>query len=154
MPTQQASVLALALFSTTVAAQQPLDLRADADRIEARIAALSQYGRNSDGGVSRVAFSEADIRGREYVMGLMREAGLEVEIDAAGNIIGRAEGGDPSLPPIMFGSHIDSVPHGGNYDGDVGVLAAIECAQVFHENNFVPRHPLEGRRLPLAVLEP
>ncbi len=133
----------LILAVVPAGAQQPLDLRADAQRIEARIAALSQYGRNPDGGVSRVAFSEADIQGREYVMGLMREAGLEIEIDAAGNIIGRAKGGDASLPPILFGSHIDSVPHGGNYDGDVGVLAAIECAQVFYENGFVTRHPLE-----------
>ncbi|MCH8873785.1 Zn-dependent hydrolase [candidate division KSB1 bacterium] len=119
------------------------NLRANADRIEARILQLSEFGKNPEGGVSRVAFSQADIQGREYVMSLMREAGLKVRIDAAGNILGRKEGLDSNLPPIVFGSHIDSVPGGGNYDGDVGVIGSIECAQVLHENNFTTRHPLE-----------
>jgi len=117
--------------------------RVDADRIEARILSLSAFGRNPEGGVSRVAFSEADIEGRAYVMSLMREAGLEVRVDPAGNIIGRREGTDASLPPILFGSHIDSVPFGGNYDGDVGVIAAIECAQVLREQGIQTRHPVE-----------
>lgn len=90
-----------------------------------------------------MAFSQADRDGREYVKGLMQEAGLLVRVDAAGNIIGRREGSDPSLPPILFGSHIDSVPEGGNYDGDVGSLGAIEVAQTLKENNIVTRHPLE-----------
>ena len=121
----------------------PRDLRVDERRIEARILKLSEFGRNPDGGVSRVAFSDADITGREYVVGLMREAGLAVRIDVAGNIVGRREGSQPGLPVILFGSHIDSVPHGGNYDGDVGVIAAIECAQVLQEHSVVTRHPLE-----------
>ncbi len=119
------------------------DLRVDADRIERRIQALAAFGRNPDGGNSRVAFSEADVQGRGYIISLMREAGLSVRIDAAGNIIGRREGSDPNLPSIAFGSHIDAVPHGGNYDGDVGVIGAIECAQVLHENDVVTRHPLK-----------
>lgn len=119
------------------------NLRANADRIEARIVQLSEFGKNPEGGVSRVAFSEADIQGREYIVSLMREAGLKVQIDAAGNILGRRNGRDSNLPPIVFGSHIDSVPGGGNYDGDVGVIGSIECAQVLHENNFRTRHPLE-----------
>lgn len=123
--------------------QQQNSLRANQERIEERIQALSQYGRNPEGGVSRVSFSEADIEGRKYIVSLMEEAGLTVRIDAAGNIIGRREGTDPSLPPILFGSHIDSVPHGGNYDGDVGVIGAIESVQVLHENDYVTRHPLE-----------
>jgi N-carbamoyl-L-amino-acid hydrolase len=118
-------------------------LRVNAQRIEERILKLSEFGRHPQGGVSRVAFSEADIEGRNYVMSLMREAGLTVRIDAAGNIIGRREGRESRLPPILFGSHIDSVPYGGNYDGDVGVMGAIECAQVLHENGVVTRHPLE-----------
>ena len=81
------------------------------------------------GGVSRVAYSEFDRQGREWAMGVMREAGLTVSIDAAGNIIGRRAGRNPSLKPIVFGSHIDSVPEGGNYDGDVGSLGAIEVAR-------------------------
>lgn len=131
----------LPLLGTSLAAQDAL--RADPERIQKRIDELSQFGRNPEGGVSRVAFSEADIQGRKYVLGLMREAGLEVEVDAAGNLVGKRPGSDPSLKPIVFGSHIDSVPHGGNYDGDVGSLGAIEVAQVLHENGVTTRHPLE-----------
>ncbi|UCC84305.1 MAG: Zn-dependent hydrolase [Gemmatimonadota bacterium] len=119
------------------------DLRVDPERIERRIHELSEFGRNPDGSNGRVAFSDADVQGREYIMSLMRQAGLAVRVDAAGNIIGRREGLDPEGPSIMFGSHIDAVPHGGNYDGDLGVLAAIECAQVLHENGVTTRHPLE-----------
>ena len=135
----------LVVFAARLPAQPvpAADLRVDADRLEARILALSEFGRNPEGGVSRVAFSEADIQGRAYVMGLMRDAGLAVVIDAAGNILGRRAGSDRSLAPILFGSHIDSVPLGGNYDGDVGVIAAIECAQVLEDAGFYTRHPLE-----------
>ena len=118
-------------------------VRVDGQRIERRIQELSRFGTNPEGGVSRVAFSEADIQGRQYIMSLMRQAALEVRIDEAGNILGRRKGRDPDLPPILFGSHIDSVPKGGNYDGDVGVIGAIECAQVLEENGIVTRHPLE-----------
>src|SRR6266542_988714 len=76
-------------------------------------------------------------------MGLMREAKLDVSVDAAGNIIGRRAGNDASLKPLVIGSHIDSVPEGGNYDGDVGSMGAIEVAQTLAENNVALRHPLE-----------
>ncbi|HXF05437.1 MAG TPA: M20 family metallo-hydrolase [Blastocatellia bacterium] len=118
-------------------------LRVNGRRIEERLMALAQFGKNPEGGVSRVAFSDADVQGRQYIISLMREAGLTVRIDPAGNIIGRRDGSDPSLPVILFGSHIDSVPRGGNYDGDVGVIGAIECVQVLKENGVITRHPLE-----------
>jgi N-carbamoyl-L-amino-acid hydrolase len=113
------------------------------DRLLAQLRALAQYGSNSNGGVSRVAYSAADLEGRAYVTGLMREAGLEVRVDAAANIIGRRAGTGDRLPPILFGSHIDSVPDGGNYDGTVGSLAAIEAARTLGERNIRTRHPLE-----------
>ncbi|RMD92194.1 MAG: Zn-dependent hydrolase [Calditrichaeota bacterium] len=134
------TLLSLLSFLNTLFAQH---LRVNAARIEQRIMKLSEFGRNPEGGVSRVAFSAADIQGRKYIMSLMQQAGLKVRIDAAGNIIGRREGRNPKLPPIVFGSHIDSVPHGGNYDGDVGVIGAIECVQVLEENGIVTDHPLE-----------
>jgi len=137
-----ALLLSIILMSAAAAAP-PSDIRADPDRMEQRIKALSAYGANSDGGVDRVAFSEADLAGREYIRKLMREAGLTVRMDTAGNIIGRREGSDLNLPVIMFGSHIDSVPGGGNYDGDVGVIGAIEVAQLLHDNDIRTRHPLE-----------
>ena len=93
--------------------------------------------------MSRVAYSEADLKGREYVIGLMEKAGLQVRIDAAGNIVGKRNGKDNSLPSIAFGSHIDSVPGGGNYDGDVGSLGAIECIELMNEHRLVTNHPLE-----------
>ena len=119
------------------------DIAADPDRMEQRILALGKFGTNEEGGVSRVAYSDADIAGRNYIKGLMRDAGLSVRVDTAGNIIGRREGSEEGLPPIMFGSHIDSVPGGGNYDGDVGVIGAIEVAQLMHERGIATRHPIE-----------
>ena len=130
------------ILSPGAVADSPI-LAAISRRIEQRITALSAFGANPEGGVSRVAFSAADIAGREYVKGLMREAGLDVRVDTAGNIIGRRAGSDPSLPVIMLGSHIDSVPGGGNYDGDVGVIGAIEVAQLLHEHHVATRHSLE-----------
>jgi N-carbamoyl-L-amino-acid hydrolase len=117
--------------------------RADAVRLERRIQELGRFGANPEGGVSRVAFSAADIAGREYVKSLMRDAGLDVRVDAAGNIVGRRAGSDASLPVIMTGSHIDSVPKGGNYDGDVGVLGAIEVADLLRTHHIETRHPFE-----------
>ena len=112
-------------------------------RLNEHLKALSEFGKNPQGGVSRVAYTEADRQGREYVLGLMRAAKLDTSIDAAGNLIGRRAGSDNSLKPILFGSHIDSVPEGGNFDGDVGSLGAIEVAQTLAENKVTTRHPLE-----------
>ena len=105
-------------------------------RLNEHLGALAAFGRNPAGGVSRLAYSDADFQGREYVMSLMRAAKLNVSIDAAGNLVGQRVGSDPSLPPLAMGSHIDSVPDGGNYDGDVGSLGAIEVAQTLAENNI------------------
>ena len=119
------------------------ELRINSARLSDHLSALAEFGKNPQGGVSRLAYSEADRRGREYVFGLMQRAKLDVSIDAAGNIIGRRAGSDQSIKPLLFGSHIDSVPEGGNYDGDVGSLGAIEVAQTLAENNLTTRHPLE-----------
>ena len=118
-------------------------IRVNGKRIMDHILALSAFGKNPQGGVSRVAYSDADKQGREYVFGLMREAKLNVTIDAAGNLIGRRAGTEGSLAPLLIGSHVDSVPEGGNYDGVVGSIGAIEVAQTLAENNVVTRHPLE-----------
>ena len=100
-------------------------------------------GANAQGGVSRVACPEADVEGRAYAMSLMKAAGLDVRIDRAGNLVGARAGSEAALKPLLIGSHIDSVPMGGNYDGDVGSLAAIEVAQVLRERGITLRHPLE-----------
>ncbi len=136
-------ILLFALLSPWAAGAQPADVRANPDRMEQRIKTLGEIGTNPGGGVSRVAYSDADLAGRAYIMDLMREAGLSVRVDTAGNIIGRRKGSEEDLPVIMFGSHIDSVPGGGNYDGDVGVIGAIEVVQLLKENRISTRHPLE-----------
>ncbi|MFN2510810.1 MAG: M20 family metallo-hydrolase [Pyrinomonadaceae bacterium] len=118
-------------------------LRVNGPRIIQHLNALGEFGKNPQGGVSRVAYSEADRQGREYVMTLMRTAKLEVTIDFAGNIIGRRPGSVSTLPPLLFGSHIDTVPEGDNYDGVVGSLGSIEVAQTLAEHNLTTRHPLE-----------
>jgi N-carbamoyl-L-amino-acid hydrolase len=115
----------------------------NAARLNQHLKDMAAFGANPQGGVSRVAFSDADRAGRAYVMDRMRAAALDVRVDFAGNIFGRRAGTDASLKPIVFGSHIDSVPEGGNYDGTVGSLSAIEVAQSFAEQRVRTRHPLE-----------
>ena len=123
-------------------------LRANSDRLRARLEKLSEFGRSTGGafadGVSRTGYSDADIAARAWVMGLMRQAGLAVRVDTAGNIFARRSGREPGLAPVLFGSHIDSVPSGGNFDGDLGSLAALEVLEVLRERNEVTRRPLEA----------
>jgi N-carbamoyl-L-amino-acid hydrolase len=118
-------------------------LRINGQRIMDHINGLAEFGKNPQGGVSRVAYSDADRQGREYVLGLMKAARLDVTIDAAGNLIGRRRGSTDTLKPLLIGSHIDTVPEGGNYDGVVGSMGAIEVAQTLAENNVTLKHPLE-----------
>jgi len=117
-------------------------LRVNGARVNGHLAGLSDFGKGP-GGTSRVAYSEADLAGRRYAMDLMRSAGLTPRIDPIGNILARLEGREPALPPILIGSHIDSVTNGGNYDGDVGSMGAIEVAQTLRESGTQLRHPLE-----------
>ena len=138
-----ACVLLMAPAIVLPAAQPHLPV-ADSGRVQEHLAQLAHFGADTDdGGVSRVAFSDADVAGRAYVKRLMEAAGLEVRIDAAGNLIGRREGTDRNLPVIVVGSHTDSVPHGGNYDGDVGVMGGIEVAQQLRDRHVRLRHALE-----------
>lgn len=131
------------VIASSLAAQSSRQLRVDGARIMQHLQALAEFGKNPQGGVSRLAYTEVDRQGREYAMRLMREAQLDVQIDAAGNIVGSRAGSDPALKPLLIGSHIDSVPEGGNYDGDVGSLSAIEVAQLLKQNNVMLRHPLQ-----------
>jgi N-carbamoyl-L-amino-acid hydrolase len=141
------SIIVSGLAASVVSPRWPellqADVRVNGDRVNAHLTALAEFGKNPQGGVSRVAYSDADRAARAVVMDWMRAAKLEPSVDYAGNIIGRRAGTDPSLKPIVFGSHIDSVPEGGNYDGDVGSMSAIEVAQTLAEHNLTTRHPLE-----------
>jgi N-carbamoyl-L-amino-acid hydrolase len=115
----------------------------DGARLNRRLQALAPFGRTPEGGISRVAFSDADRGARKLAVAWMLEAGLQVRVDSAANVIGRREGREPDLPPLLFGSHIDSVPDGGNYDGQVGSVGAIEIVQCLEERRVETLHPLE-----------
>ncbi len=118
--------------------------RVNESRLHRNIDELSMFGRTPEGGVHRLAFSEEDIAAREFCMDLMRAAGLEVRIDPAGNILGRRHGIDAGAKPILFGSHIDTVPNGGKFDGGLGSLAAIETTRILEEGGYDNRHPMEA----------
>lgn len=136
-----------ALPNMSFAQERNADLRINADRLRESLEGLSVFGRPTGGtfadGVSRLAFTDADVAGRDYAMHLMRAAGMEPRIDPAGNIFGSRSGSDQNLKPILFGSHIDSVPSGGNFDGDLGSMSAIEVIHTLQEHDATTRHPLQ-----------
>jgi N-carbamoyl-L-amino-acid hydrolase len=117
--------------------------RVNEQRIIDRIAQLAKFGRDEQGHGYRVAYTKGDIDGRAWFVEQMKRAGLDPTIDAAGNIIGKRKGKNPSLKPIAFGSHIDMVPDGGNYDGPLGAISALEVIDVLNEQRMRTEHPLE-----------
>lgn len=127
-------------------AAQPGEPAIDAARLRRRLERLSQFGRPAGGtfadGVSRVAYSDADVAARTWLLDEIRGAGLAPRLDAAGNIFARS-GGRADAPPILIGSHIDSVPNGGNFDGDLGTLAALDVLQAVASAGVATTHPLE-----------
>ena len=130
------------LFMGILSAQQS-NLKVDQDRLEKRIFDLAEFGLQTNGETERVAFSDADIEARNWVIKTLEDFGMEVKVDAAGNIIGTRKGSGASLKSIAFGSHIDRVPNGGNYDGCVGSMAALEVIETLNEHNISTKHPLE-----------
>lgn len=134
------SAIFLFIACGTILAQKPT---VNQDRLEKRIFELAQFGLQENGETERVAFSDADIEAQKWVMNTMTNLGLEVYIDFAGNVIGTRKGTDNAKKPIAFGSHIDRVPNGGNYDGCVGSMAALEIVEVLNENKIRTEHPLE-----------
>lgn len=114
--------------------QAKLAAKIDGARIARHIEQLSEIGRTPQGGVTRLAFTREDVAGRELLREWMRAAGLEIQRDAVGNLIGVLDGKNPRAPILACGSHIDSVVNAGKYDGIVGMLSAVECARVIHEH--------------------
>jgi len=143
------TVVGLALVGTTPAVVGAVvaPLAIDAARLQRSLEDLSVFGRPSGGsfadGVSRFAYSDADIAGRAFVIQLVNAVGLLPRIDTAGNIRVRYEGTVAGLKPILIGSHIDSVPGGGNFDGALGSMAAIEILRTLQDRKIRLRHPLE-----------
>ncbi len=113
------------------------------DRLLKSIAELAKIGELSSGGVERIAFSEADCQARARVEGWMRLAGMTVRIDPAGNIFGRYAGRFDDAPALATGSHLDTVPNAGHYDGTYGVLAGLEVVRTLRDRKQRLDHPLE-----------
>jgi N-carbamoyl-L-amino-acid hydrolase len=116
-------------------------LRVDGTRLLSRIERLRAIGATPEGGVQRVAFSAEDVAGRELTASFMAEAGLEVRVDPAGNLIGTRSGRSVDAPVLLMGSHIDTVPNGGALDGAYGVLGAIEVMHTIDDHGLRLHHP-------------
>jgi N-carbamoyl-L-amino-acid hydrolase len=112
------------------------------DRLNQSLVELAAIGTLPAGGVRRLAYSAEDLQARQQVQAWMQAAGMTVRIDAAGNIIGRYPG-RLDLPALATGSHIDTVPTGGRYDGALGVLAGLEVVRSLHDQHIQLRHPIE-----------
>ncbi|MFJ5763463.1 Zn-dependent hydrolase [Neobacillus sp. NPDC093182] len=113
------------------------------DRIWDRLFKLSKIGKQKDGGITRLSFTKQERKAKDLVISFMKEAGLAIREDEVGNLIGRKEGRNINDPVVIIGSHLDSVPNGGNFDGPLGIIAGIEVLQTMNEKGIIPDHPIE-----------
>ena len=118
-------------------------LRTNVGRLKESLLEMAKIGATPGGGVSRVALSDADRDGRDLFVSWLKAGGLAVQVDDMGNIYGRLEGADPAAAPVLIGSHLDSVPGGGRFDGAFGVLTALEVARTVRDLGLRPRRALE-----------
>ncbi len=124
--------------------QTPIDtLSINGQRLWDSLMELAQIGATPKGGVCRLTLTDLDKQGRDLVTGWAREAGMSVTIDKIGNVFMRRPGRDDSLPPIMTGSHIDTQPTGGKFDGNYGVLAGIEVVRTLNDHGIETEAPIE-----------
>jgi allantoate deiminase len=112
-------------------------------RIEQHIEAISQFTATPGKGTTRLTYSQEDLQARNYIKDKMKQYGLNVQEDGFGNIFGKLEGTLKGAPSVLVGSHFDSVPNGGAYDGPAGVIAGLEVAALFSKNGLTPKYPLE-----------
>lgn len=118
-------------------------LRVDGDRLWQSLMDLAEIGATPKGGVCRIALSDEDKRGRDLVVQWFKEAGLQVRVDAVGNVFGRRAGTDPHARAVATGSHIDTQPTGGKFDGNYGVMAGLEVMRTLNAQGIQTRAPLE-----------
>ncbi len=132
-------------MNTAVAKQKTnIDtLRINGDRLWASLMELAKIGATDKGGVCRLTLTDLDKQGRDLVLGWAREAGMEITIDRIGNGFMRRPGRNNSLPPIVTGSHIDTQPTGGKFDGNYGVLAGIEVVRTLNDHGIETEAPIE-----------
>jgi len=119
------------------------NLRINGQRLWDSLMELAQIGATPKGGVKRLALTDLDKQGRDLVVSWAKQAGLTVTIDQIGNVFMRRAGKNPALPPIMSGSHIDTQPTGGKFDGNYGVLAALEVVRTLNDHNIETEAPIE-----------
>ena len=117
-------------------------LRVNGDRLRASLEAMAQIGSTPGGGVQRLALSDEDKQARDLFVTWMKELDLEITIDEMGNIFGKRPGRNNDLPPVMSGSHIDSQPKGGRFDGILGVMGTLEVLRTIHENRIDAERPI------------
>ena len=118
-------------------------MKANINRVVSRLEDIYQCGKKEDGTYTRMAFSEEDVKGRELFASWAKRLGMTCHVDEAGNLIAHMEGQDNDLPAIMMGSHLDTVPDGGRYDGVTGCVGGLEVCEVLKEHGKVPKHPIE-----------
>jgi len=119
------------------------NLRINGVRLWDALMELAQIGATAKGGVKRLALTDLDKQGRDLVVRWGREAGMSITIDQIGNVFMRRDGEDNSLPPVMTGSHIDTQPTGGKFDGNYGVLAGLEVVRTLNDLHIKTRAPIE-----------
>ncbi len=119
------------------------NLRIDRDRLWASLMRMAEIGATEKGGVCRLALTDLDREARDLFVAWCREAGCTIRIDKMGNIFARRPGKDDSLAPVMTGSHIDSQPTGGKFDGIYGVLAGLEVIRTLNDANYETQRPVE-----------
>src|SRR4051812_32180645 len=119
------------------------ELRINGPRLWSSLMELAKIGATAKGGVKRLALSDLDRQGRDLVVSWGREAGLAITVDQIGNVFMRREGRNPSLLPVVTGSHIDTQPTGGKFDGNYGVLAGLEVVRTLNELNITTEAPIE-----------
>jgi len=137
------ALVCLLAVTTATGADNARNLRVDDARLNDSMEQMHAFGENADGGSDRVAYSRHNRDALDYLAERMKKSGLTAQIDAAGNLVGHRSGKREGLAPIIAGSHIDTVPNGGHYDGVVGVMAAIEVARTLHDAGAALDHPLE-----------
>lgn len=118
-------------------------METDLERLKKHIERLYQFNATPNQGCTRFSYSKEDQQARDYLIGEFKALGLKVSIDAVGNIRARLEGSDPEAPVVMSGSHIDTVLHGGKFDGVVGVVGALEAVRAIIEQQIIPNNPIE-----------
>jgi ureidoglycolate amidohydrolase len=118
-------------------------LNVDLERLMAQLERLATFSDAPPPAVTRVLYTESDLKARAYLKALIAEAGLKVREDALGNLYARWEGENPALPAVATGSHIDAIPHSGRYDGVVGVLGGLEAVRALKASDFRPKRSLE-----------